>query len=346
MCALGAGIASAADTGPQGLLDPAGQVLSAPVSATGNTVSVLDDGALGTTGGQVAADALVGVDWADRDEPLIAAPVTVQDNEISVIGTDGTAEPASDDAAAGEAASDRAEPAAIASVPVTVTDNAVAVLGRTGDTGPAGAAPAPAETADAAVVEAPVTICGTTAAVLGDAAATCADQPDAATASLVEAPVTVCGTSVAVAGDSASTCPDRTGGTDAALVAAPVNVCGTSVSVLGEARFACTLSGAQSGPAAGAVPVEVDAPAAVGDDAAPAAPPAEAPADAAGPEFPDLGAVQPESDGADEAQTRGLAYTGTDLAGIAAAGMLLLVLGAGAAWGTQTRSNGAVVTTH
>jgi hypothetical protein len=255
----------------------------------------------------------------------------VQNNAISALlsdaATNGTAPAAESDVDASGSASG----STIATVPVAVVGNAVTVFGDAGATDTAGAADA-AGRSDASVVKAPVTVCGTAAAVLGDAASACADQPDASGASLVSAPVTVCGTSAAVAGDSTSACADQPDASGASLISAPVTVCGTSLAVFGQSHFACPTFA--SGVAAPRAPVDVvpaALPGAVGNEAAPAGVQEQ-------PTTPrsDTGIVQPESANDDVA---GLAYTGMDLTGTLAAGALMVVLGAGGAVGAHRRGN-------
>ena len=98
-------------------------------------------------------------------------------------------------------------------------------------------------------VDVPVTVSGTSVAVLGDA--TAAGGRGSAGGSggdgVVEvgAPVTVCGTGVGVVGDATAGCGTAgggsggTGGDGVVEVGAPVTVCGTGVGVSGNATAVC-----------------------------------------------------------------------------------------------------------
>ncbi len=110
---------------------------------------------------------------------------------------------------------------------------------------------------DSIGVTAPVTVSGTSVAVLGDATATgstgtAGGSGGAGSVVDVDAPVIVCGTAVGVLREATATCGTTAGGTSGGSagdgsvvdVDAPATGCGTGVTVLGDASQGCSTPGA------------------------------------------------------------------------------------------------------
>ncbi len=171
--------------------------------------------------------------------------------------------------------------------PAPASTPAIPALPVVGDILPPATLPVvtiPAGVPDIANVSVPVQVCGVSAAVLGNAGASCpASGPTAASADgttggpIIDAtvPVQVCGISIGVVGGAGSSCPasgpsvagsGADGATGGGLLGAslPVQVCGISVGALdGSATSGCPATGPTAGTGTGGGLLGVTVPAQV-----------------------------------------------------------------------------------
>ncbi|HET6211173.1 MAG TPA: hypothetical protein VFD94_12355 [Jatrophihabitans sp.] len=233
---LGSGLASAQDLG-QGAGSTAQHghgVLSAPVTApitvSGNAVSLLGHSHATTTTGQPATAP------AGRHAAIsvpVTAPITVSGNAVAVLGrshatsggsssggsSSGSSNSGSSTSGSDTPARHRSLVSAPVTAPVTVCGNAVgrASAGCT-VAGPTGSTAGSGSVLDVPVT-APVTACGNGVGLLGNASASCT-------------------TPAGPGSGSGSTTGSSSGGVDVP-VSVPVTVCGNGVGLLGSASAGC-----------------------------------------------------------------------------------------------------------